>query len=220
VAGLLAIAADPYLDARKRMVREQIEMRGICNVELMHVLRATPRHLFVPAANRAMAYADLPVPIGFGATISQPYVVAWMTELLDPQKVDRVLEVGTGSGYQAAILAQLTKSVHTVEIVPELAKSARGVLSDLGYSNVTVRQGDGYEGWPEAAPFDKIMVTAASPDVPRALLDQLATGGRLVAPVGGDLAQQMIVIDKDARGRIRRRCVGDVIFMPLRPGGS
>jgi protein-L-isoaspartate(D-aspartate) O-methyltransferase len=218
VAGLLAVAADPDFDARDRMVREQIEMRGIRNPELLRVLRATPRHLFVPITNRAMAYADSPVPIGYGATISQPYVVAWMTELLDPRKTDRVLEIGTGSGYQAAVLAQLAKSVYTVEIVPELAKSAREVLSELAYSNVTVRQGDGNGGWPEEAPFDRIIVTAAPRDVPRALLDQLANGGRLVAPLGRDLDQQLIVMDKDARGRIRRKSVGDVIFVPLRPG--
>ena len=222
VAGLLAlaVAADPYLGARERMVREQIEMRGIRNVELLRALRVTPRHLFIPEAERALAYADHPVPIGFGATISQPYVVAWMTELLDPQNTDRVLEIGTGSGYQAAVLAQLAKNVYTVEIVPELAQSAREVLRDLGYSNVTVRQGDGYRGWPEEAPFDKIIVTAAPPDVPRALLDQLANGGRLVAPVGRDLDQQLIVVDKDAGGRIHRKRVGDVEFVPLRPGPS
>jgi protein-L-isoaspartate(D-aspartate) O-methyltransferase len=143
-----------------------------------------------------------------------------MTELLDPRKTDRVLEIGTGSGYQAAVLAQLAKSVYTVEIVPELAKSARDVLSELGYSNVTVRHGDGYGGWPEEAPFDKIIVTAAPPDVPRALLDQLANGGRLVVPLRRDLDQQLIVMDKDARGRISRRSVGDVRFVPLRPGPS
>jgi protein-L-isoaspartate(D-aspartate) O-methyltransferase len=194
VPGLLAVA-DPYLGTREQMVHEQIEMRGIRNDELLRALRDTPRHLFIPAANRAMAYADQAVPIGFGATISQPYVVARMTELHDPQKTDRVLEIGTGSGYLAAILARLTKSVHTVEIVPELAKAAREVLSELGYGNVAVRQGDGYGGWPEEAPFDKIM-----------------------APVGRGLVQQLIVVDKDARGRIRYKWVGDVIFVPLRPG--
>jgi protein-L-isoaspartate(D-aspartate) O-methyltransferase len=220
LAGLPAAAADPYFAARERMVREQIEARGIRNPELLRVLRATPRHLFVPIPNRAMAYADSPVPIGYGATISQPYIVAWMTELLDPRKTDRVLEIGTGSGYQAAVLAQLAKAVYTVEIVPELAKSAREVLSGLGYSNVTVGQGDGYGGWPAEAPFDKIIVTAAPQDVPRALLDQLAKGGRLVAPLGRGLDQQLIVMDKDARGRISRRPVGGVLFVPLRPGPS
>lgn len=219
VAGLLA-AADPYSAGRERMVREQIESRGIRGAELLRVLRATPRHLFVPMANRATAYEDHPVPIGYGATISQPYVVAWMTELLGPRKTDRVLEIGTGSGYQAAVLAQLAGRVYTIEIVPELAKSARDVLSGLGYSNVTVRQGDGYRGWPEDAPFDKIMVTASPLDVPQALLDQLVNGGRLVAPVGRGLDQKLIVVEKDARGRIHREPVGDVVFVPLRPAGQ
>ncbi len=218
VAGLLA-ATDPYSADRERMVREQIESRGIRNTEVLRVLRETPRHLFVPVAYRAMAYDDHPVPIGYDATISQPYVVGWMTELLAPKKTDRVLEIGTGSGYQAAVLAQLAGRVYTMEIVAELAKTAREVLSGLGYSNITVRQGDGYRGWPEEAPFDKIMVTAAPPDVPQALLDQLANGGRLVAPVGSGFDQKLIVIEKDGRGRIHREAVGDVVFVPLRPGG-
>jgi protein-L-isoaspartate(D-aspartate) O-methyltransferase len=217
-AGLLA-AADPYAADRERMVREQIEGRGIHSAELLRVLRATPRHLFVPIPERAMAYEDHPVPIGHGATISQPYIVAWMTDLLGPRKTDRVLEIGTGSGYQAAVLAQLAGRVYTMEIVAELAKSARDVLDRLGYSNVTVRQGDGYKGWPEEAPFDKIMVTAAPPDVPQALLDQLAKGGRLVTPVGRWLDQKLIVVEKDEHGRICREAVGDVLFVPLRPGG-
>jgi len=219
VARLLA-AADRYSADRERMVREQIESRGIRSAELLRVLRATPRHFFVPVANRAMAYEDHPVPIGYGATISQPYVVAWMTELLGPQKTDHVLEIGTGSGYQAAVLAQLAGRVCTMEIVPELAKSARDLLSALGYSNVTVRQGDGSRGWPEEAPFDKIMVTAAPPEVPQALLDELANCGRLVVPVGRWLDQKLIVIEKDARGRVHRHAVGDVVFVPLRPGGQ
>ncbi len=216
MASLLSAVEDPLSGDRERMVREQIEMRGIHDAELLRVLRVTPRHLFVPSINRAMAYADRPVPIGYRATISQPYVVAWMTELLDPQKTDRVLEIGTGSGYQAAVLAQLAKSVYTMEIVPELARSAREILNELGYRNVTVRQGDGYGGWPDEAPFEKIMVTAAPPELPRALLDQLAHGGRLVAPVGRGMSQQLTVVDKDAHGRIRRRPVGDVLFVPLR----
>ena len=168
LTGLL-VSADPYAADRERMVREQIENRGIHGAELLRVLRTTPRHLFVPIASRSMAYADHPVPIGYEATISQPYIVALMTELLAPRKTNRVLEIGTGSGYQAAVLSQLARQVYTIEIVPELAKSAQRILSDLGYGNVTVRQGDGYKGWPEQAPFDGIMVTAAPPEVPQAL---------------------------------------------------
>jgi protein-L-isoaspartate(D-aspartate) O-methyltransferase len=166
-----------------------------------------------------MAYDDHPVPIGYEATISQPYIVALMTDLLAPRKTDRVLEIGTGSGYQAAVLSQLAQQVYTIEIVPELAKSAQRTLSDLGYRNVTVRQGDGYKGWPEQAPFAGIMVTAAPPEVPQALIDQLANGGRLVAPVGVGWNQELVLIEKDANGRIRRRSAGGVVFVPMRPGG-
>ena len=215
---LLFAATDPYSADRERMVRDQLESRGIRNADVLRAMRETPRHLFVPAHLHFMAYDDHALPIGHDATISQPYVVAWMTELLRPEKKDRVLEIGTGSGYQAAVLAQLVGSVYTMEIVTELAKSAREVLGRLGYSNITVRQGDGYRGWPEEAPFDKIMITAAPPDVPQALIDQLANGGRLVTPVGSAFDQKLIVIEKDAHGRIRREPAGNVLFVPLRPG--
>ena len=218
LTGLL-FSADPYAADRERMVRVQIESRGIRGAELLHVLRATPRHLFIPIASRSMAYDDRPAPIGYEATISQPYIVALMTDLLAPRKTDRVLEIGTGSGYQAAILSQLAQHVYTIEIVPELAKSAQRILSDLGYRNVTVRQGDGYKGWPEQAPFDGIMVTAAPPEVPQALIDQLANGGRLVAPVGLGWDQELMLIEKDANGRLRRRSAGGVVFVPMRSGG-
>jgi protein-L-isoaspartate(D-aspartate) O-methyltransferase len=163
-----------------------------------------------------MAYDDHPVPIGYEATISQPYIVALMTDLLAPRKTDRVLEIGTGSGYQAAVLSQLAQQVYTIEIVPELAKSAQRILSDLGYHNVTVRQGDGYKGWPEQAPFDGIMLTAAPPEVPQALIDQLANRGRLVAPVGLGWNQELVLIEKDLNGRLRRRSAGGVVFVPMR----
>ena len=218
LTGLL-FSADPYAADRERMVREQIESRGIRGAELLRVLRATPRHLFVPIACRPMAYDDHPVPIGYAATISQPYIVALMTELLAPAKKHRVLEIGTGSGYQAAVLSQLAQQVYTIEIVPELAKSAQRILSDLRYRNVTVRQGDGYKGWPEQAPFNGIMVTAAPPEVPPALIDQLANRGRLVAPVGLGWNQELVLIEKDANGRIRRRSAGGVVFVPMRSGG-
>jgi len=218
LAGLL-VAADPYAANRERMVREQIESRGIHGAELLRVLRATPRHLFVPIASRPMAYDDHAVPIGYGATISQPYIVALMTDLLAPRKTDRVLEIGTGSGYQAAVLSQLALQVYTIEIVPELAESAQSVLSDLGYRNVSVRQGDGYKGWPEQAPFHGIMLTAAPPEVPQVLIDELANGGRLVAPVGLGWKQELVLIEKDANGRLRRRSAGEVLFVPMRSGG-
>lgn len=197
------------------MVREQIESRGIRNADLLRALRATPRHLFVPPEVRSQAYEDHPVPIGYAATISQPFIVAEMTRLLEPAKNHRVLEIGTGSGYQAAILAQLVKHVYTIEIVPELAKSAAKILGELGYANVTVRQGDGYQGWPDQAPFERIILTAAPHDVPQTLLDQLARGGKLVAPVGSGFGQELVVIDKNPDGKLRRRSAGAVAFVPM-----
>jgi protein-L-isoaspartate(D-aspartate) O-methyltransferase len=196
--GLLG-GSDPFTTARERMVREQIESRGIRNPDVLRAMCAIPRHLFVPNALRSEAYGDYPLPIGFGATISQPYIVALMTQLLSPGKHQRVLEIGTGSGYQAALLAQLVSQVYTVEIVPELAEGARITLSALGYSNVAVRLGDGYGGWPEQAPFDRIVVTAAPPDIPPALIAQLAPGGRLVAPVGPNWFQEVVVRQKTGR---------------------
>ena len=165
-----------------------------------------------------MAYEDVPVSIGYSATISQPYIVALMTELLALEKRHRVLEIGTGSGYQAAILAQLSGTVYSLEIVPELAQSAARTLRELGHLNVNVREGDGYRGWPEQAPFDRILLTAAPPEVPEALIGQLAKGGRLVAPVGR-WDQELIVIQKSADGTIRRQSAGAVAFVPMRPAG-
>jgi protein-L-isoaspartate(D-aspartate) O-methyltransferase len=201
---------------RERMVREQIEGRGVRNLAVLHAMRTTPRHLFVPAAIRRYAYSDQPLPIDFGQTISQPYLVALMTELLEVGKPDRVLEIGTGSGYQAAVLARLAQLVYTIEIVPELAKSATERLASMGYRNIRVRQGDGYKGWPEEAPFERILLTASPPDIPHALLDQLRGGGRLVAPVGGSpWTQELIVVEKSERGEIRRRSVAPVAFVPM-----
>ncbi len=215
-----AIADEPYLELRQRMVREQISARGITNPDVLRVMRETPRHLFVPAPVRSMAYQDHPVPIGHAATISQPYIVALMTDLLNPAKTDRVLEIGTGSGYQAAVLAQMVKHVYTIEIVPELAESARETLAQLGYSNITVRQGDGYKGWPEEAPFRRIILTAAPPEIPRALIDQLANRGRLVAPVGTGVHQTLVLVEKGPDGKIRRHSIIGVAFVPMRPGAN
>jgi protein-L-isoaspartate(D-aspartate) O-methyltransferase len=213
---ILLVADDPITLQRERMVTDQIESRGVWNQEVLQVMRSTPRHLFIPMSLRSLAYEDHPVPIGHGATISQPYIVALMTELLAPAKKHRILEVGTGSGYQAAILGQLAAEVYTVEIVPELASSAARTLRDLGYSNITVRQGDGYKGWPERAPFDGIILTAAPPEVPWALITQLAGNGRLVAPVGLMWTQELIVIEKKGDGAMSRRSVCPVNFVPMR----
>ncbi|MCS7315192.1 MAG: protein-L-isoaspartate(D-aspartate) O-methyltransferase [Bryobacterales bacterium] len=210
---------DPWAAARERMVREQIEERGVRHPDVLRVMRQTPRHLFLPERLRSQAYEDHPVPIGYGQTISQPYIVALMTELLEPHRDAKVLEIGTGSGYQAAVLAPLVRHVYTIEIVRELAESAAELLKKLGYHNVTVRWGDGYLGWPEEAPFDRIIVTAAPPEVPKALLDQLKPGGKLVAPVGSSIfGQDLIVIEKTPDGKIRRRSVLPVMFVPMVKG--
>jgi protein-L-isoaspartate(D-aspartate) O-methyltransferase len=219
IAALALVAADPYSAGREAMVRDQLEARGINNPAVLKAMRSTPRHLFVPEELRSLAYRDHPLPIGHGATISQPYIVALMTEILAPSSRHKVLEVGSGSGYQAAVLAAMARHVYTIEIVPELADSAKEVLRRLSYTNVTVRRGDGYKGWPEEAPFDRIIVTAAPPEIPQALIDQLANSGRLVAPVGKSIDQVLTVIEKDAAGKIRRRTAGAVSFVPMVPEG-
>ena len=213
---LLLSAEDAFREQRERMVHEQIEERGVRNAAVLRAMRETPRHLFVPEGLRDRAYADGPLVIGQGQTISQPYIVAIMTELLEPAKDLTVLEIGTGSGYQAAVLSGLVKQLYTIEIVPDLARSATATLSNLGYRNVTVRRGDGYHGWPEKAPFDRIIVTAAPPEIPGALIDQLKPGGKMVAPVGRTwFSQQLVVIDKAKDGTINKRSVLPVAFVPM-----
>jgi len=174
-----------------------------------------PRHLFVPEAVRAEAYEDHPLPIGYGQTISQPYIVAYMTELLEPRPADKALEVGTGSGYQAAVLGELVKEVYTIEIVEPLGLRARETLRNLGYTNVHVRIGDGYKGWPEAAPFDCIIVTCAPDHVPPPLIEQLREGGRMVIPVGGFLGGQQLVLLKKEGGELIRKATLPVVFVPM-----
>lgn len=214
---LLIQRGDLFSRAREKMVKEQIEARGIRDRNVLRVMGEIPRHLFVPPELQSHAYEDHPLPIGHGATISQPFIVAWMTDLLQPSKTHRVLEIGTGSGYQAAVLSRLVKSVYSIEIVPELARSAAKRLAQLGYHNVAVREGNGYQGWPAEAPFDRIVLTAAPADIPKALVDQLAPGGRLVAPVGKSLEQSLIVVDKTRTGTLRIRSVGAVAFVPMVP---
>jgi protein-L-isoaspartate(D-aspartate) O-methyltransferase len=194
---------------------EHLERRGIRNPDVLRAMRSVQRHDFVPRDLVEFAYDDRPLDIGFGATISQPYIVAAMTQLLDVSRTSRVLEIGTGSGYQAAVLSELAAEVYSVEVIPELASSAAEKLSRLGYRNVRVRQGDGYEGWPEEAPFDRIILTAAPADVPQALIDQLMPGGLLVAPIGGGDEQQLIVIEKSADSSVHRRTVFPVLFVPM-----
>lgn len=211
-------AAPPDYDRlRARMVAAQLVERGIRDERVLDAMRKVPRHEFVPYAQRAHAYRDTPLPIGAGQTISQPYVVALMTQLLRVDDTARVLEVGTGSGYQAAILGELAGAVFTIELERELAQQARSVLQQLGYTNVHTRIGDGYLGWEEHAPFDAIMVTAAPDHVPQPLIDQLRPGGVMVIPVGPvHSTQQLRVLQKDASGRLTTQEVIPVRFVPLR----
>jgi protein-L-isoaspartate(D-aspartate) O-methyltransferase len=219
---LLSVPSYPAQDLtssqRDTMVRQQIERRGITNPDVLRVLRSIPRDQFVPALLRGMAYEDRALPIGYSATISQPYIVALMTELLQPGRKDRVLEIGTGSGYQAAVLCELAGHVYTIEIVPELARSARDTLQRLGFKNVTVREGNGFAGWPEQAPFGRIILTAAPAEIPQTLISQLARGGRLVAPVGQAEGQELMVVTKDRQGKVQRRSVTSVAFVPMQGG--
>lgn len=198
----------------RRMVAIQIEGRGIRDSRVLDVMRHTPRHLFVPPEYAKHAYSDYPLPIGEGQTVSQPYIVALMTELLQLDKNDRVLEIGTGSGYQAAILAQLAEKVYTIEIVQSLADSAKNRLQSMGYNNIVVRRGDGYKGWPEHAPFDKIIVTAAPGEIPPALVEQLKVGGLMVIPVG-DQWQALQVIHKVKEQDIKIKIIAAVRFVPM-----
>lgn len=201
--------------ARRHMVEEQITARGVLDSRLLAVMDSVPRHLFIPPDDLAWAYADGPLPIGQGQTISQPYIVALMTELLHVETSDRVLEVGTGSGYQAAVLGLLAADVHTVEVIPELATQAARILNDLCYDNVYVHTGDGSLGWPEAAPYNGILVAAAAPSAPQPLLDQLADEGRLVIPVGGRGYQHLEVWKRTGQDFKRQDNLA-VAFVPLR----
>ena len=205
-----------YAAARQRMVDQQLiaDWRGISNPQVLRAMATVPRHEFVPPAIRQSAYEDRPLPIGHGQTISQPYIVAFMTEQLAPQASDRVLEIGTGSGYQAAILAGLVREVYSIEIVEPLAKRATADLARLGYHNVRVRHGDGYQGWPEAAPFDSIIVTCAPDHVPQPLVDQLREGGRMIIPVG-DFGNQNLFLLRKQGGRLERERILPVRFVPM-----
>ena len=207
---------DPYLQKRAAMVSDQIEREGVSDPRVLAAMRDVPRHLFVPPSFRSRAYEPFPLPIGEGQTISQPYIVAFMTQILRIRETDRVLEVGTGSGYQAAIAAKIAAEVYSVEILESLADRSRRTLSDLGFRNVVVRQGDGYYGWEEKGPFDAIIVTCAGGHVPPPLLRQLRDGGRMIMPVGGPfMTQNLVFIEKDARGTITQRNVLPVAFVRL-----
>ncbi len=203
--------------ARARMVNEQIARRGVQDKRVLDAMRAVPRHLFVPPAMERRAYDDTPLPIGHGQTISQPYIVGSMTDLLRVEPGMKVLEIGTGSGYQAAILAQMGVQVYSIEIVAPLAEQARSLLDRLGFRQVIVRTGDGYAGWKEEAPFDRVIVTAAPPEEPRALVEQLKPGGRMVIPVGREY-QELVVVEKARDGRVTRKVEYPVMFVPMVKG--
>jgi protein-L-isoaspartate(D-aspartate) O-methyltransferase len=215
-AGCQSTGQDNEALRRRRddMVTTQIEARGIKDRAVLDAMRKVPRHRFVPESLRRRAYEDHPLPIGDGQTISQPYIVGWMTALIAPRKGMRVLEIGTGSGYQAAVLAELVDEVDTIEVIPGLGRRAEGVLRDQGYRNIRARVGDGYHGWPERAPFDAILLTAAPPDdIPQPLLELLKVGGRLVAPVGRGV-QWLVRITRTETG-YRRETFGSVAFVPM-----
>lgn len=224
VAGLGAVACganpgepgdDPQAERRAEMVETQIARRGVDDPRVLEAMRKVPRHRFMPPEMRDRAYDDSPVPIGHGQTISQPYIVAFMTQALDLKGDETVLEIGTGSGYQAAIFGELVKQVHSIEIVKPLGERAAEALADAGHVNVKTRVGDGFRGWPEAAPFDAIMVTCAPDDIPRPLVEQLAEGGRMIIPVGPQGEPQELILLTKRAGQIERRNVLPVRFVPM-----
>ena len=199
---------------RKMMLREQISFRGIRDDRVIAAFLKVERHKFIPEAHRNSSYADHPVPIGEGQTISQPYIVALMTECLELKGKERVLEIGTGSGYQAAILAELAQEVYSVERFPVLAQQARSVLDELSYSNIKIKVDDGTLGWKEEGPFDRIIVTAASSEIPQPLIDQLQKGGKLIMPVGETFSQVLTILEKED-GKLTSRIVCGCVFVPL-----
>jgi protein-L-isoaspartate(D-aspartate) O-methyltransferase len=196
------------------MVQHQLQARGICDPAVLDAFRHLPRHCFVPVHARDQAYVDHPLPIGSGQTISQPYVVAYMLQRLELAGTERVLEIGTGSGYQTALLAELTGQVYTIEFFPPLAAQARVILEELGYTNIQMRVGDGYNGWPEAAPFDAIIGSAAPPQLPQPLLDQLRPGGRLIMPVGG-FHQHLLLVTRTQDNLFQHTPLLPVRFVPM-----
>ncbi len=213
---VLPSTAQDYKDARHEMVRDQIQRRKITNPGVLRAMRSVPRHEFVPSQLRSQAYADHAMPIGYGQTISQPFIVAFMTEAVQPRRQNRVLEVGTGSGYQAAVLAEIVDTVFTIELIAQLAETAEERLKRLGYDQVTVRHGDGYHGWPEEAPFDVIVVTAATDHVPPPLIEQLKDGGRMIIPVGTPFIMQYLILLEKSDGEVKTTSLIPVRFVPFR----
>ena len=208
--------ADKYFAERNDMVRSQISNRGVTHAATLKAMKKVPRHLFVPGEYEKFAYGDHPLPIGYDQTISQPYIVAYMTEAVRPTEKKRVLEIGTGSGYQAAVLAEIVDTVYTIEIIPELARESAGRFRKLGYSNIIGKAGDGYNGWKEHAPFDIIIVTAAAERIPEPLLEQLAENGRLVIPVGKANSVQELILAVKRNGKIEKKSLTIVRFVPFK----
>ncbi len=205
---------DEYYQKRLKMLEEQLKQRDITDKKVLSAMLKVERHKFVPKEYEKLAYIDEPLPIGFGQTISQPYIVALMTQLLELKENDKVLEIGTGSGYQAAILAELAKEVYTIEIIPQLAQKAEKLLKDLSYKNIFIKIGDGYLGWQEHAPYDKIIVTCSPDHIPQPLIDQLKDGGKIVIPVG-DIYQELVVVEKKDKKIIKRNII-PVRFVPMK----
>lgn len=201
---------------REEMVNVQIKARGVKHAATLSAMRKVPRHLFVPADQEPHAYEDRPLPIGYGQTISQPYIVAYMTEMVDPQPAHRVLEIGTGSGYQAAVLAEIVNNVYTIEIVEKLGTQAQSHLNKLKYKNITAKTGDGYYGWKEHAPFDAIVVTAAAEHIPPPLIEQLKEGGKMIIPVGSPFMVQQLMMVRKVNGKIRTTSMMPVRFVPFK----
>lgn len=207
--------SDDLAKQRYNMVRTQISSRGVTHKETLRAMETVQRHLFVPLAYRSSAYEDRPLPIGSGQTISQPYIVAYMTELVKPKKGLKALEIGTGSGYQAAVLAEIVDSVYTIEIVPELGQSAKQLLKKLNYSNIEVKIADGYHGWPSKGPFDIIVVTAAAEHIPPPLIEQLKDGGKMIIPVGSQFMVQQLMMVEKKDGKPKTRSLIPVRFVPF-----
>jgi len=215
IGALFSTQTDNFSKKRGEMVKNQIQSRGVKNASVLDAMRKVPRHRFVPSDKISDAYEDTPLPIGYGQTISQPYIVAYMTEIINPKPVHRVLEIGTGSGYQAAVLSGIVSEVYTVEIVDELSKQAASRLTNLNYRNVRVKTADGYYGWKEHAPYDAIVVTAAAEHIPPPLIQQLKEGGKMIIPVGSPFMVQELMLVEKYKGKIRTSAKMPVRFVPF-----
>ncbi len=211
----LSLQNDPYSYQRRKMVEDQIQSRGITNKEVLSAMKKVPRHMFVPSNYQEHAYDDNALPIGLEQTISQPYIVAYMTEIINPQPTDKVLEIGTGSGYQAAVLAEIVQKVYTIEIIPDLGLRAKNILDELEYNNVEVMIGDGYHGWEDHAPYDAVLVTAAPEKIPQPLIDQLNVGGKMIIPVGSVHGIQHLILLEKQKDDIKVLKKFPVRFVPF-----